>query len=48
MAPRSKHLDDRIDEIDKGKFDAEVAKLKKMGQDELRRRYETRDIEPAY
>jgi heterodisulfide reductase subunit C len=48
MAPRSKHLDDRIDEIDKGKFDAEVAKLKKMSQDELRRRYETRDIEPAY
>lgn len=48
MAPRSKHLDDRIDEIDKGTFDAEVAKLKKMGQDELRRRYETRDIEPAY
>jgi len=48
MAPRSKHLDDRIDDIDKGKFDAEVAKLKKMGQDELRRRYETRDIEPAY
>jgi succinate dehydrogenase/fumarate reductase-like Fe-S protein len=48
MAPRSKHLDDRIDEIDKGKFDAEVAKLKKMSEDELRRRYETRDIEPAY
>ncbi len=48
MAPRSQHLDDRIDEIDKGKFDAEVAKLKKMGEDELRRRYETRDIEPAY
>jgi succinate dehydrogenase/fumarate reductase-like Fe-S protein len=48
MAPRSQHLDDRIDEIDKGKFDAEVAQLKKMGQDELRRRYETRDIEPAY
>ena len=48
MAPRSKHLDDRIDEIDKGKFDAEVAKLKKMSEEELRRRYETRDIEPAY
>jgi len=48
MAPRSQHLDDRIDEIDKGKFDAEVAKLKKMSEDELRRRYETRDIEPAY
>jgi heterodisulfide reductase subunit C len=48
MAPRSKHLDDRIGEIDEGKFDAELEKLKKMGQDELRRRYETRDIEPAY
>jgi heterodisulfide reductase subunit C len=48
MAPHSKHLDDRIDEIDKGKFDEELAKLKKMSEDELRRRYETRDIEPAY
>jgi len=48
MAPRSKHLDDRIDDIEEGKFDAELEKLKKMGQDELRRRYETRDIEPAY
>jgi len=48
MAPRSKHLDDRIGEIDAGKFDAELEKLKKTGQDELRRRYETRDIEPAY
>ena len=48
MAPRSKHLDDRIGEIDEGKFNAELEKLKKMGQDELRRRYETRDIEPAY
>ncbi|HEX9975742.1 MAG TPA: 4Fe-4S dicluster domain-containing protein [Dehalococcoidales bacterium] len=48
MAPRSKHLDDRIGEIDEGKFDAELERLKKMGQDELRHRYETRDIEPAY
>jgi len=48
MAPRSKHLDNRIDEIDKGKFDTELGKLKKMSQKELHRRYETRDIEPAY
>jgi heterodisulfide reductase subunit C len=48
MAPRSKHLDERINEIEEGKFDADLEKLKKMSQDELRRRYETRDIEPAY
>jgi heterodisulfide reductase subunit C len=48
MAPRSKHLDDRIDDIEKGKFDEELTKLEKMSEEELRRRYETRDIEPAY
>jgi heterodisulfide reductase subunit C len=48
MAPRSEHLDERIDDIEKGKFDAELEKLKKATEEELRRRYESRDIEPAY
>jgi len=47
LAKRSQHLDDRIDEISGGKFDEELACLKKTDIAELRRKYETRDIEPA-
>jgi len=47
LAPRSKHLDDRIAEIEAGNFDAELEKLKRMGKAGLRRRYAERDIEPA-
>ncbi len=47
LAPRSKHLDDRIAEIESGKFDAELGKLKKMSKAELRRCYAERDIEAA-
>ena len=47
LAPRSKHLDDRITEIEAGNFDAELEKLKRMGKAGLRRRYAERDIEPA-
>ena len=48
LAPRSKHLDDRIAEIEAGKFDDELEELKKKEESELRRRYAERDIEPAY
>ena len=47
LAPTSQHLEDRIAEIRAGKFDHEMEKLKKMGQSELRRLYDQRDIEPA-
>jgi heterodisulfide reductase subunit C len=47
LAPTSKHLEDRIAEIRAGKFDAEMEKLKKMGQGELRSLYDRREIEPA-
>jgi succinate dehydrogenase/fumarate reductase-like Fe-S protein len=47
LAPTSQHLEDRIAEIRAGKFDAEMDKLKKMGQGELRRLYDQREIEPA-
>ncbi len=43
----SPHLEQRIKEIRDGVFDGELAGLKKMTRDELRRRYEGRDIEPA-
>ena len=47
LAPTSKHLEDRIAEIEAGKFDAEMEKLKKMGEGDLRRLYDQREIEPA-
>ena len=48
LATASQHLEDRIAEIDAGKFDAEIEGLKKMGEKDLRRLYTGRDIEPAY
>jgi len=48
LAPPSKHLEDRIAEIEAGKFDAEIEELRKMEQSELKRRYAGREIEPAY
>ena len=48
LAPSSKHLEDRIAEMEAGKFDAELEELKNMSQDKLRRRYNEREIEPAY
>ena len=48
LAPTSQHLEDRIGEIEAGKFDAELEEFKKMSKDELHRRYAERDIEPAY
>ncbi len=48
LAPRSKHLEDRLAEIEAGKFDAELETLKGMEEGELRRVYAERDIEPAY
>ena len=48
LAPTSRHLEDRIAEIEAGKFDAELEALENMSQAELRRLYAERDIEPAY
>lgn len=48
LAPVSKHLDDRIAEIEAGRFDVQMDKLKNMDAQELRRLYAGREIEPAY
>ena len=48
LAPTSKHLDDRIAEIESGEFDAELEELQNMSEDELRPRYANREIEPPY
>jgi succinate dehydrogenase/fumarate reductase-like Fe-S protein len=46
LAPKAKHLADRVAEIDGGKYDDEFAKIKAMHETELRQAYNTRDIEP--
>jgi len=47
LAPESGHVDKRIEEIESGKFDGEIAKLKKTGEKALRRLYAERDMESA-
>jgi heterodisulfide reductase subunit C len=47
LTPVSGHLDNRIDEIESGKFDAEIEELKEASKKELRRRYAERNMEPA-
>lgn len=46
LSPRSEHLDERLEEIKAGEFDAALDELKALDRDELVERYETRDIEP--
>ena len=48
LAPTSKHLDQRIADIESSKCDSDVEKLKKADEKELRRLYAEREIEPAY
>ena len=45
LAPKSAHLEKRVTEIDSGKYTAELNKLKKTPDAELRRLYNSRDIE---
>jgi formate hydrogenlyase subunit 6/NADH:ubiquinone oxidoreductase subunit I len=47
IAPRAKHLEKRVKEISKGKFDDKIDKLKKMKKAELAKLYDARDIEPG-
>ncbi|MGD1997043.1 MAG: 4Fe-4S dicluster domain-containing protein [Anaerolineae bacterium] len=46
LAPRSEHLQERLEEIEAGEFDAELEELKHLNRDELVGRYEAREIEP--
>jgi len=46
LAPRSQHLEDRVAEIEAGKFDKALEELKSLSVEELKKRYEARDIEP--
>lgn len=42
----SKHLHDRVAEMQRGEFDAQLAELRALGSEELKERYRTRHIEP--
>jgi heterodisulfide reductase subunit C len=46
IAPKAKHLAERVAELDAGAFDDEMAKMKALPEAELRQMYNTRDIEP--
>ena len=46
LAPKAKHLATRIAEIEAGIFDDELERLKSMSEEELRKLYNEREIEP--
>jgi len=46
LAPGAEHLAKRVLEIEEGKFDDDLATMKSLGEEELRRMYNERDIEP--
>jgi ferredoxin len=46
LAPQAEHLSQRVAEIKDGEFDEAMAEMKSLGDEELRRRYNERDIEP--
>jgi succinate dehydrogenase/fumarate reductase-like Fe-S protein len=46
LAPRSEHLQERLEEIGVGRFDAEMEELKGLDEEALTARYKARDIEP--
>lgn len=45
IAPPAEHLKKRVDEVLAGKFDAEIEALMRASLDELKQRYNSRDIE---
>ena len=46
LAPKAEHLARRISEIAEGKFDEGIREIKAASVEELRKRYNERDIEP--
>lgn len=46
LAPKALHLAERVAEVKAGKYDVELAQMKKKTKDELKELYNKRDIEP--
>jgi formate hydrogenlyase subunit 6/NADH:ubiquinone oxidoreductase subunit I len=47
VAPKAKHLEKRVKEVEGGEFDRELDDLKGMKQKEIAKLYDARDIEPG-
>jgi ferredoxin len=47
LAPKARHLSERLEEIKAGKLDEPMREIKSLSEEELRQRYNKRDIEPA-
>jgi ferredoxin len=45
IAPGAGHLQERVEEVEGGRYDAELDELMEAGEGELRKRYSARDIE---
>ena len=45
IAKKARHLEERVEEIKKGKFDSELEKLMKTDENKLKKIYDERDIE---
>jgi heterodisulfide reductase subunit C len=43
--PKARHVEERIKEIEDGKFDGQIEKLLKISMEELKKEYEKREIE---
>jgi heterodisulfide reductase subunit C len=46
LAPRAEHLSERVAEIEAGQHDEALAEMKSLSEQELRQRYNEREIEP--
>ncbi|MBI4495114.1 MAG: 4Fe-4S dicluster domain-containing protein [Chloroflexi bacterium] len=46
LAPRARHLEERVAEVRAGAFDAELERLAALSPDELRELYRQREVEP--
>jgi succinate dehydrogenase/fumarate reductase-like Fe-S protein len=46
MVPQAQHLAQRLEEIEQGKFTKELDDLMKMSKEEIKKLYDSRDIEP--
>jgi heterodisulfide reductase subunit C len=47
LAPKAKHLSERVAEIEAGEFDEPMREIRSLSKEELHQRYNERDIEPA-
>jgi Fe-S oxidoreductase len=46
LAPRARHLADRVAEIDAGEFDEQLMEIRATPEAQLRQMYNSREIEP--